>query len=385
MHIVFCYENAHLLEQHSYDSNLDHITKQTTIITEIFSLVSSINTQLLVLIGYEQDQKFIDSIKKIKNNLPEIDLIVHVKQLSSNFLLDLMEAGVTQVLKNLDESTLIDSINKIRLKKSERKLTSKIAQKIAFMSAKGGDGGTCVAANFAQSLSNQKSLKILCIDLSLPFGDLEMYLTRQKSRHDLSDFTTEIDRLDGALLELMVNKLKSNFHVIGTPQSFDKVILINAQHIDRLVDIAERIYDFIIIDVGAGIDPISLRILERIDQLIIVGTLTIPSIKRATQLLNLWQTLGLSLDKISIVANRVSSQSEITSSDFETTVNRKILLSIPDDTDNIESSLIKGSPLVEINSTALFSQQIINWVCNYTGQPANIKLSNSLWNRLKRK
>lgn len=386
MHIVFCCQNDQFVDANSFISDDDHVTQLVVPVAEVHESVREINPQVLFLVGYDPDIELIKLVKKIKGSLPYVDLVIYSGHLEANFLLDLIDAGVQQILKDIQKTTIVNVISKFRSQHQiQPKLVNKNAQKIAFMSAKGGDGGTCVAANFAQALSSNNSLKVLCIDLSLPFGDLEMYLSRQKSRHDLSDFTTEIDRLDGALLDLMVNKLKPNLHIIGTPQSFDKVILINAQHIDRLVDIADHRYDYIIFDVGAGIDPISLRILDKLDQLLIVATLTLPSIKRATQLVNLWQTLGHSLSKVSMVVNRVNDKSEITLSDLESTVGKKVLLALPEDSENIQLSLIQGNPLVQINANAAFSEKIINWSSNYTGLPFIKKTSQSIWNRLKRK
>ncbi len=88
------------------------------------------------------------------------------------------------------------------------------------MSAKGGDGATYLTANLAAALADNPECRVLTIDLSLPFGDLDMYMTGNTTSNNLATFSNQIDRIDGALLDSMAHHVSGNLHLIPSPTIF---------------------------------------------------------------------------------------------------------------------------------------------------------------------
>ena len=217
------------------------------------------------------------------------------------------------------------------------------------------------------------------IDFSLPFGDIEMFLTSQKQTNDLADFSDEIDRLDASLMDSMVEHVSDNLHLIASPLSVDRLIHIKPTHIDRLIEVSSKSYDYIIIDIGAGIDPISIHALAKLHQLIVVATMTVPSLKRATQVLRYWQELGLDENRLSIAVNRFQSKADIKISDIEKAMGRRVVHYLPQDNVGVQESLLKGIPLIDLKPSSEFTKSIFNWASEWSGKVQG----KSLWQRLK--
>lgn len=363
----------------------DLITFENKADVELFKKVIDESPEVIFLLGFS-DEEQLNRILRDLSSITRAILVPGLNTPSASTLISMMQLGVTEILLKQDLPSIIEKINLLKLKLI-RNAKIPEAQCLAFMSAKGGDGGTCVAANFAYGLAERsKEISVLAIDLSLPFGDLEMYLTSQAASHDLSDVAAETERLDSSLLDSMVQKVTDNLHLIGSPRDFSKILSINPGHIETLINLARHSYDYIIFDIGAGVDPISVQILEKLDFLFIVTTLTVPSVRRSGQLLNLWDTLGYSQEKVSIIVNRHNEVSELHIKDLEKVIARPVFKVLPYDPEGIQESLLKGIPSIKLNPKAVFSKVMSQWAADYLSdevRPDSKK--GSLWHRLKSK
>ena len=361
-----------------FDYPANRIIRVTGDLEEGVRRTIEVNPEMVFVNQYDQSNALLNAVQRLCLNLADSSVVPICNNPQPDFLMSLMRAGVREVLPDGSDSTLKEAFVRLRAR-----LTTAFAKgsshsrTIAFMSAKGGDGGSCVAANFAFSLAKlEPESKILVIDLSLPFGDLEMYLTNKPAKHDLADFSDEVERLDAALFDSMVHKVTDHFHLITSPPSFEKIVHIVPASVDRLLEIAIKTYKVVVIDLGTSIDPIGLQTLERLDQLVVVSTLTMPSIRRTGQILRLWESLGYASDKVAILINRDTGRSNIQVADFEKAMGKRILFSLPTDTDGIQESLLKGIPTVETHPKSSFSKAILDWARNFIGKPAEEK---SIW------
>lgn len=383
MLVLACYDENWKLPNLKFDESIDHVRHLKTSLIGIIDRVNEISPQVVFIIGFEQTHELSKQLQLLCTNDTQLEVIPFCENPEPSFLLTAMQVGVREVLTNCSEENIKNTLDRIRQRFDvETNKRNSGAKRIAFISAKGGDGGTFVAANFAATLAKHENIKVLGIDLSLPFGDMEMYLTPSKISHDLSDFCTEVERLDLSLFDLMVHKIEPNFHLIVTPRSFDRVVNINAVQVERLVELAAKNYDFIIFDIGAGVDPISIRLLEKLDKLFIVTNLTMPSLRRSAQMLSLWETLGYPPSKVSLVANRFDSASELSLDDAEEATGKKILYTVDNNHEGVQGALLKGLPFIDLNPGEKITNQISKWVSEFSGKPIKTEKP-SLWNRLK--
>ncbi|ABB23668.1 AAA family ATPase [Pelodictyon luteolum] len=334
---------------------------------------------LVVLAGFENaGSEYIREVELLSVALPHAAIVALHPASQPELLISLMQAGVREVIQDSAPETLRQVIRRIDLRTSGA-CTSR-GRVIGFVSSKGGDGSSCLAANLAFALSCEPAIRVLAIDASLPFGDLDMYLTGETHCQDLADISCQSDRLDRSLLDSMVQHLSSTFDLISSPATFEKIVDIEPARVSQLVQIARESYNFILVDLGSCIDQVGVWVLEQLDELSIVSTPSLPSLRRAGHLLKLSGELDKPVPEINIILNRADASVRLTCTEIEKVIERPIERRFPSDADAVEESLMMGQPLLQAAPESRLSKTIVDWALQLTGSR---HAKRTLWERLK--
>jgi len=374
--VFFTAEGWQFADPEGYPANA--ITKVTGTLKDLVKVANQ-RPEVLLIGGFEGSDSFLDKVKEFCDALPQAVVVVHSKKSDADFLMTAMRDGVREVITSNSSEEIggVIARAKMHLKGQGSDAAIQQSQKIGFISAKGGDGGTCAVANIAAALAKDEKNRIVVVDLSLRFGDVEIYLTNKSVANNLMNFATAVDRLDGTLLELMAHHVTDNLHLIPSPLTLEDILKINIENTERLVDILAKHYDYVLLDLGTGLDPISIRIWDRLDKLVIVSSMTIPSARRASQILRLWEGMGLSAKKANILISRAGGPSDLSAEDYEKAVGKKIWRTIYREFMGIQQSLLKGIPVVDIKPNSKFTDAVSDLVDEWNGKP--IKRKFSLW------
>lgn len=288
----------------------------------------------------------LDILERITANLPRLAVFLLVAQQSSEFLLRAMRIGVREVLSGaFDATALHDALDRLR---QRAVLTNSPNGKIlAFLPCKGGSGATFLATNLGYALA-KAGKSVALIDLNLQFGDAALYVSEESPSSTISDVTQDIRRLDGDLLDSSLVKVLPNFGVLAAPDSPDKAVGIRPECIERILNLARARYDYVIVDVGRLLDPVSIRALDNTDRIYLVLQLTLPFIRDAKRLINVFDSLGYSRTKASIIVNRYQKGGEIGLADVESTLGVQINKSVPNSFTAVAASINQGTPILKL-------------------------------------
>ena len=275
MHIVLYASEPWHLPAGAVDPQLHHTTSLHGTLADLPRRVVASGPDLVLVRGFDQDEALIDALEKLCTALPGVAVALVCRTPEPALLMRAMQLGVREVIASDDPAVIAAFIARVQARlQGPRNAQVQPGRCIGFMPAKGGDGSTCALANLATEMAKNQSLRLLLIDLSLPFGDLEMFLTKEAGAHDLGGFSDEIERLDGPLLEQMTHHLTPNLHLIHGPQSLDHLLHVTPAYVERLIGITRNHYDYVLIDLG--LDAISLSALATLDQLVLVCTMSLP-------------------------------------------------------------------------------------------------------------
>jgi pilus assembly protein CpaE len=339
------------------------------------------NPDFVFLAGFDPTEpRYIQEVDKLCRALPNSAIVALHPQAQPELLLSLMRAGVREVIVDSTSETLQKVIERALLRTKGG--SSSRGRVLGFVSSKGGDGSSCIAANLAFALSQEAGTRVLAVDISLPFGDLDMYLTRDNHPQDLADISSQTDRLDQSLLDSMVQHLSHMLDLIPSPTTFEKIVHIEPERVRELIHIATNFYDYILLDLGSSLDQIGVWLLEHLDELCIVSTPSLPSLRRAGQLLKLWQEFEKPMSRIEIILNRVDSSVPISTAEIEKVIGRPINRRFPFDAEAVQESLLIGQPLLHVAPKSKLSKIIVDWATDLTGS-THRNLKRSLWQRLK--
>lgn len=334
---------------------------------------------LVFVVGFEPtDPNYIQEVEKLCLALSHTAIVVLHPETPSELLLSLMRAGVREVIIDSASETLQQVIKRAHLR--VKGVIISRGRVFGFVSSKGGDGSSCIAANLAFALSQEPNIRVLAVDVSLPFGDLDMYLTGENHPQDLADISSQSDRLDQSLLDSMVKHLSPTLDLIPSPTTFEKIVHIEPERVSELIHIAANFYDYIVVDFGSSLDQVVILALDHLDELCIVSTPSLPSLRRAGQLLRLWKEFEKPMLRIEIILNRADISVPISSTEIEKVIGRPINHRFPSDAEAMQESLLIGKPLLQVVPKSKLSKTIVDWAAHLTGSS---HLKPSLWQRLK--
>jgi pilus assembly protein CpaE len=162
----------------------------------------------------------------------------------------------------------------------------KEAQICTFLPAAGGVGVTTLAIQAALTLhrsSSRGTLSTCIVDLNLTHSACADYLDL-KPRLDLREIEPHPERLDGQLMEIMLSRHSSGLAVIAAPSRPTDMHPVNPVVVTRLLDLVSLRFDHVVIDMPRTWFPWTDNILRESDKLFIVSTPTVPTLRKAKQL-----------------------------------------------------------------------------------------------------
>jgi len=235
---------------------------------------------------------------------------------------------------------------KERKAKAEGAVSLKDGEIINIIGSKGGVGTTTVAVNLAVSLAEIKSVQsVALIDMNLLFGDIPLFLEIEP-KYNWSEITKNISRLDDTFLKNILSIDASGVCVLPSPSYLQDQNEATPAIMERLLLVMRRMFDFVVIDGGQSLGNISLKILELSNTLLLISNLTLPCLSNTNKLLRTFHDLGFPpKENIKLIINRYLKKSDISIKDAETSLEKEIFWTIPNDYQTTVTALNRGKAL----------------------------------------
>ncbi|BAL26420.1 AAA family ATPase [Azoarcus sp. KH32C] len=333
---------THILEQ---DSNLGEVRaiQGGTLELETMKDVPDV----LIVNGGLPENGGLDSLERLRQRHPDAAFIIVSDNQSPDFLLRAMRAGVREVLPTPTAGIQLHAaIGRIAPK---RKVQEGAAGKIlAMTSCKGGSGATFLATNLAWVLASAHGKRVALIDLNLQFGDAAMYVSNQTPASNLAQVCQQIHRLDAPFLDSAMIEVAPDFRLLAAPDDPAHAADVKAEHVEAILKVARANYDFVIVDVGRSLDGVSLQPFDMADMIFPVVQLTLPFIREAKRLVQVFLSLGYPMSKVGLIVNRHQKNSDIGLQDLERTVNAKVFKAVPNCYDEVAASVNQGEPIARL-------------------------------------
>lgn len=322
---------------------------------------------LLVLDQPRADEGELDQVERLGHLFPRMAFIVLSSDLSQDFLLRAMRAGVREVLPaNPAPGELVKAVDHVAEKLGSQGAAQ--GQVLAFISCKGGSGSTFLATNLAYALSVGGQKRVALIDVNLQFGDASLFVSDNKPLATLSDVATQIHRLDPSFLSSSMVSVTPNFSVLAAPSDPAHASDVKPEHIDAILKLARRQYDFIVLDVGRSLDPISIRALDHADTIYPVLQTTLPYIRDGKRLLTVFRNLEYGNDKVELIVNRHDNNSDIRLKDLEEAFDTTHMRTMPNHYDAAAKSVNQGVPITRLAPDSQLSQALMSMARSLTGE-----------------
>lgn len=223
---------------------------------------------------------------------------------------------------------------------------------ITVYSNKGGIGKTTIAANLAAEMAKATRDKVALIDLNFQLGDISTFFNLN-STFDVAYVVKNLVNKNGdAFLRAFERYNNSNLYILSDPIYIEQAESITPQEIEALFKNLKNIFPYIIVDMSANIDSVSLKILDKSDLILFTSIVNIPAIRNAQRCINLFKSRNYPTDKVKILINRYMENDDIKIADIEEALGERVYWKIPNNYFSIMEAINRGVPVSEVSGSS---------------------------------
>lgn len=179
-------------------------------------------------------------------------------------------------------------------------------------------------------------------------GDLSTLLNAQNLKN-LVDFVKQSGRMDPKLCLNWIGRHALGFGVLSGAQFITDFQELDDVALDKALKLLKRAFDFVIVDTGREINPLSFRVLENAEASFIVSDSDILSLNQAGEYLKRLRSLHFQNDQFRLVINRFDPRGVVNPAVLKQKFGLDAKILLPDDRVAFQQVLSSGKPLQLIN------------------------------------
>ena len=223
----------------------------------------------------------------------------------TSMMLNALQIGVEDFIRRpVSSSDLRDLFSRRLENRREKKATH--GTLVSFISNKGGVGKSTCAVNAALELAQRNPEKVLLVDGSLQMGVCAAHLNLEPHA-TITDAWNQRDRLDERLFRELTTVHQSGLHLMAAPESAVEAAGIDDEFVARILLLARRTYDYVVIDTFPLFDRTIMAILDLSDSAYIIAENVVPTLKTIRGFFQLLEDVGFVEEKRRLVINRFST------------------------------------------------------------------------------
>jgi len=200
-----------------------------------------------------------------------------------------------------------------------------------------------IAVNLAVALQKPERHVVL-IDASLPFGDVGVFLNLQGPRN-IADLA-QMDEVDPEAFTLSLLSHASGLKVLLAPPRPELAEYVTAEAMKHILSMARTLFHVVVVDTTTQPTDTTLLILDEAEQIVLVVTPDVPTIKNARLFFDVITQLNYPPQKTLMILNKMDRRFGITAEMVEQALKHPVGAQIPWDEVTVLNSINKGSPLV---------------------------------------
>jgi Flp pilus assembly CpaE family ATPase len=271
-------------------------------------------------------------------------VMVYSMKADSELLVHCMRAGAREFLTlPFSQSTMAEALVRASARRPASRTPKKASGRLlAFLGAKGGDGATTLACNFAVAIAKESGQSTLLIDLDLPLGDAGLNLG-VVAEYSTINALQNAARLDSSFLSKLLVQHSSGVSVLAAPGKFPTYDA-SAEAIDRLISVARQDFENVIVDMGSRLDLMGTSLFRDGSTIYLVIQAGIAGLRNSNRLISQFFSTGV--PRLEIVLNRYEPRAMGVGEDQITkALTRPAQWKIPNDFDAVRRMQTSAVPL----------------------------------------
>ena len=219
---------------------------------------------------------------------------------------------------------------------------------VAVVGTRGGAGASTLATSLAWMFSSDKSMSTALFDLDIHFGTGALALDLEPGR-GLTDAIDNPSRIDGLFIERAMIRANENLAILSAEAPISAPLMTDGAAFIQLQEEFRQGFEMTVIDLPRNMLINFPHLINDINVVVVTTELTLAGARDAIRLLS-WLKSNASQARTIVVANKIhAGVSEISKSDFEASIERKINYLVPFDAKAAANAAKLGQTFIAAN------------------------------------
>lgn len=230
------------------------------------------------------------------------------------------------------------------------------ARVVLVFGGKGGIGKSVVATNLATALAVDGA-RVAMIDLNLQYGDVGVLLHLESHPISIESVARDGDQVDPDVLERALATSAEGVRVLLAPSSPESGDLVTGPSLEAILNELSRRYDYVVVDSPAHLEERIIGVMEVADDILLVSSFGITSVKDTKMTLRLLQSLGIDRERVALVLNQTRQRAGFQAEEIEKSLRFPVLSTLPYEP-RMDESVDAGRPVVLTEPRGGFSRRL---------------------------
>lgn len=279
------------------------------------------------------------AIRQIRIQSPRTKVVALHRDADPNLILAAMRAGASEFLHTPLQPTLVPALERLLASSDGEFVPPARGKIIGLLSAKGGCGATALACHLGWELHRQTRKNVLLADLDLACG-LMGFLMKSQATYSILDGIKNLPRLDESLWKALCVEHRPKLWVMPAPPACSLWDRPGDGQLRQMLQFTRTQHDWVVLDLGRGMNPFSLAAMDEIDQLFVVSTLDIGALYALKSIIHNMSHYG---DKVQIVLNRTPRMMDVGAQEIAKVLGRDPYAALPNEALDLHESCAKGN------------------------------------------
>ena len=239
----------------------------------------------------------------------------------------------------------------------------------AFIGSKGGVGSSTIAHNIGWYISKNFGIETVIADLDMAFGTAGLNFNNN-SMQGIAEALKEPERIDAVLIDRLLTKCTDKLSLLLAPGTVDREITIEKDALETVLDVVRKNVPHVIVDVPNIWAPWSKQTLAQADDVVIVATPELASLRNTKNLVDHLKTERNNDSEPILILNQVGmpKRPEVPAGEFAKAVGITPTIVIDHDANLFGTANSNGQMIFEVSTKSAGAQNLVALAQKLTGR-----------------
>jgi len=258
-------------------------------------------------VGVSEALALCDHLRTIR---PTVSVVLIRDELTTEVLTAAMQAGARDVLQagSLEAvSAAVTRAYQLFIALRGPGGASHSGKVITVWSPKGGVGKTTMSVNLGLALTEGGARRVCLVDLDLAFGDVAITMQLFPT-HSIEHAIGSESSIDAELLNGLLTRHQDSMMILAAPSHPDVRDRVSPTLVSQVLRTLKESFDFVVVDTPPAFDEQTLTALDETDEIVIIATLDVPTLKNVKVGLETLDMLNIAQERRHLLLNRADDE-----------------------------------------------------------------------------